>query len=56
MTSLDQRLAKADMVMDQREIDPESHIRWCVREAVRKKHYDSISPSDSLNEEAKEKF
>lgn len=56
MTSLDQKLAKAEMVMDQREINPESHVRWCVREAVRKKHYESIFPTDNLNEEAKEEF
>jgi len=56
MISLDVKLAKADIVMDQREISPESHVRWCVKEAIRKRHYESVSPTDDLNGNGKEEF
>ena len=56
MTSLEVKLAKAEMVMDQRKVDPESHVRWCVKEAIRKRHYESMSPHEGLNVEGKEEF
>lgn len=56
MTNLELKLAKAEMVMDQLKVGPESHVRSCVKEAIRKRHYESVSPHEGLNIEGKVEF
>ena len=56
MTSLYIKLAQATMEMDKRGLSPESHVRSCVHEAVRKRHYANVDPTESLDNEGKARF